>query len=874
MVLTLDRAGKILHASQAAGTFWQVAPERLSGTPFPTLFAFEVVSQAPDWLEAQWEVLLASSLDRPLPLEAQPFESGPVSIQLRLEPAAGGDAAYYAIITRSPPAQAAMAAETPAGGADRPFVPPLLLPESPVGFFDLNFQSGTVLYSPAWKRLLGYADHELADTYDTWLRLIHPDDSAAAPDQLRRAGAAGWRSFAVEYRMQHKRGHWIWVLGTGVQRFAADGKLERVTGLHLDVTERKEFEEQTLIGDERFAHLADHPTLALFDLDFARGRFWFSPAWLRLTGREDEAGAGEQLESFTGALPPEAAEAGVAAFLSEPAPGEAAMERRVTLHRTDGTACDVLLGAHRHYSRKRELVRAVGYALPAPAATESGPAPAAVLRELFSALGEAVILADARGRVLHVNAKAERLTGYPAAVATTQGVRDIFTLLTLNGERPDAEAVDIALASNDQTRLHLDHALVPAGGGKPVPIVWNARQAWDTDGRALGMVIVFRDPKEMTLTPEELIRANRFDSLGQLAGGIAHDFNNLLTTILGAISLAKESRDYSGLGDAEKACFTAKALTKQLLTFAKGSAANAHQVLTPAELLRDAVRVAAAGSMVEITLEVDEDSGPIKVDRGQMLQVFQNLIINAIQAMPDPSEGVIVLRAVNLELGPDELPPLHAGKYVQVDVQDNGSGIPADVIERIFDPFFTTKKHGTGLGLATVLSIVRAHGGQIGVDSTVGSGTTFTVFLPVTDEAVATEAQRAPALRFGTGRVLLMDDDPKICEFTGTMLGSLDYTYDVARNGEEALALYRRYFNVNRPYDVVIMDLTIIGGMGGEETFKALKEIDPDVRAIISSGYDNDDMAKRFLEMGFCGYLTKPYRVGDLGRILKTVLGR
>jgi PAS domain S-box-containing protein len=871
----------VLHASRAAGALWQAAAESLAGTPLPSLFAFEIVSNDADWLEAQWEALLASALDRTLPLDAQPRaeEAAPVAVQLRLEPAAGGDAAYFAFVTREPPkpSTASPLLDPAVAGAESPFLPPLLLSQSPVGFFDLHFHTGAILYSPAWKRLLGYGEDELENTYDTWLRLIHPDDSGAAPDRLLKSPAPGWRSFAVEYRMRHRRGHWVWVLGTGVQRFGPDGKLERVTGLHLDVTERKEFEEQALVGDERFSHLADDATLALFDLDFANRRFWYSPAWLRLSGptdKEEDADDTGSAAAFERLLPPDAAEAGAAAFLTAPAVGETSFFERMTFRRADGSNVDVLLGAHRHFSRRRELLRAVGFALPAPAAAGTGPAPAPVLAEMFAALGEAVILADARGHILFMNTRAERLTGHRLETARPLGIRDVFSLVTRLHERPDQEAVDIALASNDQTRLHPDHALVPAGGGKPVPIVWSARQAWDPEGRVLGIAVVFRDPKEMTLTPEELIRANRFESLGQLAGGIAHDFNNLLTTILGAISLAKESRDYSGLGDAEKACFTAKALTKQLLTFAKGSAAQAHQVLAPAELLRDAVRVAAAGSTVEVQVEVGENAGPIKVDRGQLLQVFQNLIINGIQAMANPEEGLIILRAENIELEEGELPPLAAGRYVQIDVQDNGGGIPVEVLDRIFDPFFTTKKHGTGLGLATVLSIVRSHGGQIGVDSHVGKGTTFTVFLPLTEEAVSVEAQRAPALRFGTGRVLLMDDDPKICEFTGTMLASLDYTHDVAHNGEEALALYRRYFNVNRPYDVVIMDLTIIGGMGGEEAFKALKEIDPDVRAIISSGYDNDDMAKRFLEMGFCGYLTKPYRVNDLGRILKTVLGK
>ena len=376
----------------------------------------------------------------------------------------------------------------------------------------------------------------------------------------------------------------------------------------------------------------------------------------------------------------------------------------------------------------------------------------------------------------------------------------------------------------------------------------------------------------MTLSPDEIVRANRFESLGQLAGGIAHDFNNLLTTILGGISLAKDNRDYGNLDNAETACMAAKTLTRQLLAFAKGTPGGTYTVVRPAEVLRDAVRVAAAGSPTPVELSLKQKSGPIEVDRGQMIQVFQNLIINALQAMPDPSRGMIKVTCQNVSLRKGDVPPLDPGDYVQIEVEDNGSGIPEENLKRIFEPFFTTKKQGTGLGLATVLAIVRKHGGQLLVQSTVGQGTTFTAVIPRTNKEPETGVRKPATLRYGTGRVLLMDDEPQLCEITQAMLESLDYKVDVAHRGEDALTLYKRYHAVNRPYDVVLLDLTIVGGMGGEETYKKMREIDPDVRAVISSGYDNDEMIRQFLDQGFCGYLTKPYRVTELGKMLKSVV--
>jgi PAS domain S-box-containing protein len=511
-----------------------------------------------------------------------------------------------------------------------------------------------------------------------------------------------------------------------------------------------------------------------------------------------------------------------------------------------------------------------------PPGTGDGPVPASLLPGMLDTLGEAVIITDARAHITHLNKKAAELTGHSLAEARKLKLGDVFKLVRREDGRSDNTAVDLVLAAEEQPRLYAEHALASTSGDTaPTPIVWTTRQIRSAEeGGKSGIVVVFRDPKAMTLTPEEIIRANRFDSLGQLAGGIAHDFNNLLTTILGGISTAKDNRDYTKLEDAESACLAAKSLTRQLLAFAKGSASAPQQVVATGDVLQDAVRIAAAGTTAVVSVVAPEDVFPFLADRGQIIQVFQNLIINALQAMPDLNKGRVQLKAANVRLAENDVPPLPAGDYVQIEVQDNGSGISPAHIDKIFDPFYTTKKTGTGLGLATVLSIVRQHGGQIGVDSTVGAGTTFTLFFPKADRPVETAARLAPALRFGTGRILFLDDDPKICELTSGMLTSLEYTHDVVRTGEDAIVFYRRYLNVGRPYDVVILDLNVVGGMGGEACFKQLRELHPEVRAIVNSGYDSEEMARRYLDMGFVGYLTKPYRVSDLGRAIKAALGK
>ena len=484
-----------------------------------------------------------------------------------------------------------------------------------------------------------------------------------------------------------------------------------------------------------------------------------------------------------------------------------------------------------------------------------------------------MLLADADGKVVHLNAKAEKLLGRTLAQSLGQDVGEVFHLVHLESGQPGENPVAKVLSSVEATSLNAEFAL-DTGAAAPAPVVFSARPVLENSGRPAGAVVVFRQPGEMNLTPEELVRANRFEALGQLAGGIAHDFNNLLTTILGGVSLAKDNRDYSGLENSERACMAAKALSKQLLSFSRGGTA-VRQVVKTVDILTDSVRLAAAGSAVKIDVNVAPDTGTVCVDRAQMLQVFQNLIINAIQAMTTGEGGLITITANNATLAAGEVAPLAAGTYVAIEVRDNGSGIPPENLQRIFDPFFTTKKTGTGLGLATVLSIVKRHGGQMGVVSEVGTGTAFTVFLPAAERPEEVEARRAPSFNYAqrTGRVLFMDDDASICTRAVSRLDGLGYKHDIVRNGEEAIQFYKRYLTIGRPYDAVIMDLTIIGGMGGEAAFKHLRELHPEVRAIVASGYDNEDMARQFLELGFCGYLTKPYRMGDLGRILKKVLG-
>ena len=875
-VLLLDATGRVTAANASARALWQTGEAELVGEAFAALFAFEIVSSDPEFLEAQWEALLISGLDKTAALTAQPREGAPREVRVRLEKNLGSSPGYIAVIL-PPPAPVAAGA---AGGDDRLAALSLLADKGSAGFFDLHLAAGRVLLSPAWKKIVGYTPSELPDTMETWMRLVHPEDSAATPDKVGKKLVVGARPFSVEFRMKHRRGDWVWVQCVGLQVMNATGELERVVGFTLDITDRKLLEEESIANDARLQDLSGGGPMAAFELDFAGKVFWFSPAWEKLLGYGDGELAPEPA-SFAAALPPEEAAAGVETWLLQRAPGQSSFAEAVRLRAKDGRPVPALFAAHRTLTRKRDLSRVVGFAVALPsdlstaASPEGAALPAALVTEAFGALAEGVLITDARGQIIYANPASAPVLRLAPEVVRGQPIGDVFRLVNRQSNRPGDDPVERALSADHPLPLIGEDALAsPVDGQPPTPIVWTARAAFGADGKPIGVAVAFRDPEQMTLTPEELVKANRFESLGLLAGGIAHDFNNLLTTILGAVSLAKDNRDYTSLADAEQACVTAKGLTRQLLAFAKGGSGTQVECASR-EIMDDALKIAAAASTATIDRVYGESVDPVTVDRSQILQVFQNLIVNALQAMPPPPHRPhLIVRADNVTLAEEQVASLAAGDYVLFEVRDNGSGIKPEHVNKIFDPFFTTKKHGTGLGLATVLKIVRQHGGQLELATEVGVGTAFTVYLPKAEKPVAARVRQAASLRFGTGRLLFMDDDLKITALTSTMLTSLDYKFDTAKNGEEAIALYKRYLNIGRPYDAVIMDLTVVGGMGGEECFKVLKSLDPDVRAIVSTGYDNDDMNRKFIEMGFCDYLTKPYRVTDLGKKLKDVLGK
>ena len=370
------------------------------------------------------------------------------------------------------------------------------------------------------------------------------------------------------------------------------------------------------------------------------------------------------------------------------------------------------------------------------------------------------------------------------------------------------------------------------------------------------------------------MRMQKLESLGVLAGGIAHDFNNMLSGILGNISLIGLSISGSGelracLLEAEKAAQRARGLTQQLLAFAKGGA-PVRKVTTLPELVTETATFAARGSGSRCVFAFADGLRLVDIDAGQIGQVVNNLVINAVQAMPDG--GDIEIAADNIDIDSDSRVPVAPGPYVRLRVRDHGLGIRAEHLERVFDPYFTTKEEGSGLGLAASHAIVRNHQGAILVRSTPGEGTTFTVYLPAAAGLAERGAEAAAPPPQGGGRILVMDDEETLCTLLARILALSGYEAVVTAEGREAVEVYRQALSGGAPFDAVILDLTVAGGMGGLATLEKLLEIDPGVVAIVSSGYSKDPVMAEYARYGFAGVISKPYTVTELQAELHRVL--
>jgi len=494
------------------------------------------------------------------------------------------------------------------------------------------------------------------------------------------------------------------------------------------------------------------------------------------------------------------------------------------------------------------------------------------LRIVFDTVADGIFVTDAMGGIREVNRAASRMLG----VAERGEVIGCNALdFVSRGTRKKA-VEDFERVLRDGSVFRAEHVCKPISGAV-FPVEISGSVMTDGEGRPTGVIGVMKDITDRKKLEEERQKAAKLESVGILAGGIAHDFNNLLTVVLSNISVAVRNLDdpeavETRLVGAHEALLRARQLTTQLLTFARGGA----PVKKPTAVRRmvvEALELVQRDSRISTRLLLPDGLWTAECDPGQVGQVLRNLLINAYQAMP--AGGEIVVEARNEKIGPDQARRTKPGRFVAVTVGDGGPGIPEDILARVFDPYFTTKPSGSGLGLATSYSIMEKHGGAVWLESPSGGGARAHILLPADPDIILSSptTNELPVVT-GSGRILVMDDDPAVAEAICSMLADLDYDSEVASHGEEAVSSFRREMERGDPFDAVLMDLTVATGMGGAEAMARLQEIDPEVCAIVASGYSSDPVMAAPDAYGFKAVLAKPFSVAELGAALAEVLGR
>ncbi|TXT50393.1 MAG: PAS/PAC sensor hybrid histidine kinase, partial [Limisphaerales bacterium] len=774
--------------------------------------------------------------------------------------------------------------------------------------WDWDIEGNRLAWNEAVQAMFRYSAGAVTPSLDWWMERLHSEDRRRVWNGREAAVQTGGEFWADEYRFRRGDGSFAYVIDRGYIIHDRQGVAVRMIGSMVDISAQREAEEARQQSERKLALHIQQTPLAVIEWNLSFQVTSWNPAAERIFGYTAREAMGRHAAELV-LVVSDKKEPGTNLFtnllagvqLSEEArehvqrtwqnllkntPSEAAKpdasKRQsinafaVTNRTKDGRAiiCDwyntPLIDA------TGQIIGVASLVLDVTGRKHAEDALAAEKERLavtLRSIGDGVIATDTEGRVSIINKHAEDLTGWRQGDALGQPLPSVFSVVHQRTRQTYRNPVSQVLATGEIVDLP-DQSILVSRSGPERMIAASAAPIRDQESKIIGSVLVFRDISDQQAIMEERVRASKLDSLGILAGGIAHDFNNILTAVIGNISFARlfcqpGEKQFERLEEAEKAALRAKDLATQLLTFAKGGA-PVRQTASLTELIRDSTSFALRGSNVRCEFQAPTDLWPVEVDQGQFSQVVQNLVINAVQAMPNG--GVVRVSADNVTLEADSPLALPPGRYCRITVKDHGVGIKPEHLGKVFDPYFTTKEKGTGLGLATSYSIVKKHDGLMTVDSTLGVGSEFHVYLPASEKQVKPAAPEPVAAVQGQGRILVMDDEELIRELAQTALEFLGYQVDAVPDGEACIKAYLAARDEGRPYAALIMDLTIPGGMGGKEAIQRLLEIDPDVRAIVSSGYSHGPEMANHKQHGFRGMVGKPYKVEELAREITAVI--
>jgi PAS domain S-box-containing protein len=709
------------------------------------------------------------------------------------------------------------------------------------GDFDATYVSGNI------EPILGYKEDDFLKK-GFWTSKIHPEDAPRVFTDLSQLFEHGFHKH--EYRFQHKNGSWRWIYDELRLERDEKGNPKDILGCMVDITERKRAEESLAAERQRlFDVLETLPAMIClltpdYHVAFANRSF---------RNKFGESRGQHCYEYCYGHTEP-------CKFCETYEVLKTGKPHRWEVIALDGSIIDVYDFPFKDIDGSPMILEMNIDITDRKLAEES----LKLFRALIERSNDAIEVIDPEtGHFLDVNEKACADLGYSREELLSLRVFDIDPNMapSLYTEVPMKELRKTG--SSREERLHLRKD----GTTFPVEINLSYVQL-DRDY----LVTVARDITERKRMEKELLRTQKLESVGILAGGIAHDFNNILTAIIGNISLAKhqvtsEDEIFDLLNEAEMASTRAQGLTKQLLTFAKGGT-PVKETASIKDIIKESTLFVLRGSKSNCEFSIGEDLWSVEVDVGQFNQVINNIMINASQAMP--LGGTIKVTVENLIIEDRDNLPIKPGRYIGISITDQGIGIAEEYLSKIFDPYFTTKQEGSGLGLATTYSIIKRHDGHITVESQLGVGTTIHIYLPAFEKAIP--EKKETGLIKGQGRILVMDDEASLRRTAGRMLGKLGYEPEFAKDGNEAIQMVKEAKEAKRPYDAIILDLTVPGGMGGKECITKLLEIDPEIKAIVSSGYSEDPVLSNFQEYGFKGMMPKPFETRSLSKVLHDVL--
>lgn len=744
-----------------------------------------------------------------------------------------------------------------------------ILEQSLAGYWDWHIPTGNEYLSPSFKRMFGYDDHEMENHASSWQKIIVQEELPGVLEQFNRhVESRGKIPFYNEVRYHHKNGSIVWVICTGkVIEWDEHHQPIRMVGCHMDITKRKEAETAVLQSEDnyrfQFMNMTSYNSLYEVVTD-ETGK----PVDFRfiMVNHAYEEYVGKNASELIGKT------------LLEVYPG-------TEQYWIDTMAEVVTTGNPVHFENFSQVMdthtdinlyipQTGQLAMTTSNITQRKQAEEA-LREseekykiLFENAGDAILIHDLHARILAANPLAYTQLGYTEAEILATPIQEIDI-------PEEAEKIKDRIAAL-QKDGHVSFETVHQGkDGRHLPMEVNARRIlWEGQPAIMSICRDITQRKlleaEREKTEQQLHKMQKLESLGVLAGGIAHDFNNLMGGIFGYIDLAlqvtQERKVESYLSNAVSAIHRARALTLQLLTFARGGA-PVREVGYLFPFIEETALFILSGAQVNCSFEVQEGLWTVCFDKNQIGQVIDNIILNATQAMPQG--GTITIGARNRMLNEKEHPVLTPGAYVQLSIQDTGVGIPPDLTDKIFDPFFTTKEAGHGLGLATCYSIIKRHDGCIEVESTPGKGTTFTIFLPAKFEAVPSADPACDTRVAATGTFLIMEDDPIMRQIIREMLETLGFAVISTENGQDALDRFKAETLANRDLTGIIFDLTIPGGMGGTAALQEIRKQNTAIPAFVASGYAEDPVMKNPTEFGFTASLCKPFKLSELTQLLR-----